>query len=81
LKERGEMLRASLIPFLYPVELRYVFKEVKVIRGAELSTDHRLLLTDMRFRKGLPEKNQKISKTLYRKAQKGRNTGGIPEKI
>jgi hypothetical protein len=55
------------------VELRYVFKDVKVIRGAELSTDRRLLVTDTRFRKGLPREKTKVYEN--RKPQKGRNTG------
>jgi hypothetical protein len=74
----GRDIKSIIDHVLYPMELRYVFKDVKVIRGAELSTGHRLLVTDTRFRKGLPKK--KVSKTLHRKAQEGRNTGRIPEK-
>jgi aromatic ring-opening dioxygenase LigB subunit len=55
---------------LYPVELTYVLKDVKVIRGAELSTDHRLLVTDTRFRKGLPEKTKKYQKLFTEKLKR-----------
>jgi hypothetical protein len=55
---------------LYSVELTYVLKDVKVIRGTELSTDHRLLVTDTRFRKGLPEKTKKYQKFFTEKLKR-----------
>ncbi|XP_039282924.1 craniofacial development protein 2-like [Nilaparvata lugens] len=40
----------SMIDYiLYQGDLRYAFKDVKVIRGAELDTDHRLLVADTGF--------------------------------
>ena len=44
--------------FIYDTELRYGFNDIKVIRGAELSTDHRLLVSDTKFRKSLSEKHK-----------------------
>jgi hypothetical protein len=70
LKERGEMFKSITDYILYLVELGYVFKYVKVIRGAELSTDHRLLVTDMRFRKGLLEKTKKYQKLFTEKLRR-----------
>ncbi|XP_039291025.1 craniofacial development protein 2-like [Nilaparvata lugens] len=41
----------SMIDYiLYQGELRYAFRDVKVIRGAELDTDHKLLVADTGFR-------------------------------
>jgi hypothetical protein len=65
---------------LYPVELGYVFKDVKVIRSTELSTDHRQVVTDMRFRKGLPEKTTKYQK-LFAKNLEGKKDRKNTRKI
>jgi hypothetical protein len=66
----GRDVKSIIDYILYPVELRYMFKVVKVIRGAELSTDHRLLVTDTRFRKGLPEKTKKYQKLFTEKLRR-----------
>jgi hypothetical protein len=66
------MLESITDYILYPVELRYVLKDVEVIRGAELSTDYRQLVTDTRFRKGIPEKTKTYQKLFTGKLRRER---------
>jgi hypothetical protein len=66
----GRDVKSIIEYILHPVELRYVFKDVKVIRGAELSSDHRLLVTDTRFRKGLLEKPKKYQRLFTEKLRR-----------
>lgn len=47
----GRNARSIIDYFIYPQNMRNNIMDVKVIRGAELTTDHRLLVIDTRFKK------------------------------
>ena len=46
----GREAKSIIDYIIYPKEMSGTFKDVKVIRGAEASTDHRLLVADTRIR-------------------------------
>lgn len=56
----GRDVKSIIDYIIYPKEMSRIFKDVKVIRGAEASTDHRLLVADTRIRNNIKRRKRKI---------------------
>ena len=58
----GREAKSIIDYFIYPQTLRFAFMDVKVIRGAEIGTDHRLLVAIIRIQRFRREKSKRYEK-------------------
>lgn len=81
----GSDAKSVIDYFLYPQDIRNNIMDVKVIRGAELYTDHRLLVMDTRFRRPTKPKTKRFEAIKIREfkneEKKKEYSGKVQEKL
>lgn len=77
----GREAKSIIDYFIYPSALRYAFMDVKVIRGAEIGSDHRLLVAITRIQKFRKEKSKRYEKIQVKKLSDPENKNLYKELI
>ncbi|XP_039291249.1 uncharacterized protein LOC120352957 [Nilaparvata lugens] len=65
----GRAAKSIIDYFMYSAEMRRRVTDVKVIRGAELDTDHRLVVMDLRMKVPVKEREKRYSRVHVQKLE------------
>ena len=77
----GRDVSSTIDYFIYSKEIRKRIRDVKVIRGAELNTDHRLLVAETRFRKPRINKKRFYERIKYEELRKDEKKNTYQENL